>query len=96
MIDLDRDNTSPADELLSVRERIKELQVREKDLKATLIADPDARMGRYAVASVVESERVSIDTKRLKEEYPDLADSYSKSTVTTTVKVMRHATEEAA
>lgn len=66
-------NLKPADELLSVRAKIKELQAREAELKDEL-AKPDANLsGDFAVAYFVKRGSTRFDRKAAEAELGSLA-----------------------
>jgi hypothetical protein len=67
------DNTSPADELASIREQVRVLQRREAELRAIMLSDPAARSGKRFVASIKASKQRRIDADRLRRDYPDVA-----------------------
>jgi hypothetical protein len=71
------DQLPPADELWDVRDKIKQLTSRERELKATVIADPSARTGnRYAV-EIKDIEVARLDVKELKAAHADLVGEYT-------------------
>ena len=71
------DQLPPADELYAVREDIKRLTSRERELKATVIADPSARTGnRYAV-EIKDVATARMDVKELRNMHPDIAEQFT-------------------
>ena len=76
-------NMKPADELLSIRQKIKSLQSREAELKAALVAGTADAAGDFAVAYVVTRATSRFDRKSAEAELGSLArfDVKSESTV---------------
>jgi len=71
------DQLPPADELWDVRDKIKQLTSRERELKATVIADPSARTGnRYAV-EIKDVATARTDIKELRANHPDLVAEFT-------------------
>lgn len=66
-------NLKPADELLSVRQKIKELQAREAELKDAMTADPALLSGDFAVAHFVKRGSSRFDRKAAEAELGSLA-----------------------
>lgn len=71
------ENTGPADELAAVRERLKALEKREKQLRDYLLAHPEDRFGKRFVASVVDVERQSVDWKELRANHPQIVEEFT-------------------
>jgi hypothetical protein len=66
-------NLKPADELLSVRQKIKDLQAREAELKDAMMKDPALLAGDFAVASLVKRGSTRFDRKAAEAELGSLA-----------------------
>lgn len=67
-------NLKPVDEFFSVREKIKELKVREDELKQ-LISDlsPEERVGDFALVSISERKSKRFNRKAAEQELGDLS-----------------------
>jgi len=65
------------DQLAEVRLRLKELGARENELKAALMADPDARTGVSWIAEVKTVETTRTDLKELRAVHPDILDQFT-------------------
>lgn len=66
-------NMKPADELLMLRKKIKELQAHEKELSAK-IKNGDASMnGDFAIARTVKRKSTRFDKKAAEDELGDLS-----------------------
>lgn len=76
------------DQLAEIRAKQSELKKREDALKKIISALPigDNR-GNKAIASVSESERESFDSKCFREDHPQLAEQYTRSTTVRTVRI---------
>lgn len=79
-------NLKPADELKSVRDRIKELQAREAILREGIIAGDMDSVGVMAIAFVTKAQRRSFDRKAAEAELGDLS-RFDHSVETITVRV---------
>lgn len=66
-------NMKPADELKSVRERIKELQARETELREGIISGELNPVGAMAIAFVTKQARKTFDRKSAEAELGDLS-----------------------
>jgi len=79
------------DELGDIRSQIKELKKREEQLKETLLNTHEnyIESNKY-VFCVISTERTSLDTKRLKEDFgTNLYDEYGKTTAVNKVVITR-------
>lgn len=56
-------NMKPADELLTVRQRLRELKDREEVLREVLLGDPAARIGDFALVRVSQRATSRLDRK---------------------------------
>lgn len=79
-------NLRPADELLSVRQRIKEMQAREKVLKEGLITGGFEPVGHFALVSIIKRKGKRFDRKAAEAELGSLArfDVVTETTVVLT------------
>lgn len=66
-------NLKPADELLSIRQRVKVLQAREADIKAGMQDGSLALDGDFAIASFVNRKSKRFDRKAAEAELGSLA-----------------------
>lgn len=66
-------NLKPADELKSVRDRIKELQEREKALRDGFVSGELDTVGNLAIASVTKQASRRFDRKAAEAELGDLS-----------------------
>jgi hypothetical protein len=66
-------NMKPADELLSIRQRIKELQEREGELKDGIKSGALPADGQFAIARVVKRKSSRFDRKAAEKELGDLS-----------------------
>lgn len=66
-------NMRPADELLFVRNRIKELQTREGELKDGIRSGELESFGDYAIAAVTKRKTKRFDRKAAERELGDLS-----------------------
>jgi len=66
-------NMKPADELLTVRKRIKELQAREKEIADGIKAGDLEDAGDFAIARVVKRSTTRFDKKAAEAELGDLS-----------------------
>jgi len=71
------DQLPPADELYAVREDIKRLTSRERELKATVIADPSARTGNHYAVEIKDVATARTDIKELRANHPDLVAEFT-------------------
>lgn len=85
-------NLKPADELKTVRDRIKELQAREAELRDAIIANPADAVGNFAIAFVTKSKVSRFDRKAAEDELGDLS-RFCKPTETITVRVQERVYE---
>lgn len=76
-------NMKPADELLMVRQKIKEMQEREKALKEGIASGEFETSGDFAVASITKRKTKRFDRKAAEAEIGSLSrfDVESESTV---------------
>lgn len=75
-------NLKPADELLSIRQRIKALQAREDEIKAAMISGEMEMNGDFAVAHFVIRRTSRFDRKAAEAEMGSLARFDVKSETT--------------
>lgn len=66
-------NMKPADELLSIRQKIKALKAREDELKEAMQADPAMLAGDFAIAFFVKKSTSRFDRKAAEAEVGSLA-----------------------
>ena len=66
-------NMKPADELLSIRQKIKDLKAREDELKAEMQADGANLSGDFAIAYFVKKSTTRFDRKAAEAELGNLA-----------------------
>ena len=78
-------NLKPADELFSVREKIKMLQAREKEIKAGMMDGTMPMDGDFAVARLIKSRSSRFDRKACEAKHGDL----SEFVVTSETTVLR-------
>jgi hypothetical protein len=71
------DNLPPADELFAVRDTIKQLSSRERELKALMIADPEARTGNHYAVEIKDVATTRTDLKEMRAMHPDLVAEYT-------------------
>ncbi len=71
------DNLPPADELFAVRDTIKQLSSRERELKALMIADPEARTGNSYAVEIKDVATTRTDIKELRAMYPDIVEQFT-------------------
>ena len=71
------ENTPPPDELFAVRDEIKRLTSRERELKATVIADPSARTGNHYAVEIKDVATARMDVKELRANHPDIAEQFT-------------------
>ena len=76
-------NMKPADELLSVRQKIKALEAREAELKAGLQSGEMDLAGDFAIATVTVSKRKTFNRKAAEVELGSLARFETEGEVTT-------------
>lgn len=86
MINTTPTNMKPADELLSVRQKIKDLQEREAGIKAGMKSGDLAMDGDFAVARLVKRKSTRFDRKAAEKELGDLS-RFNKSTDTVVLVV---------
>lgn len=79
-------NMKPADELLTVRQKIKELQAREAELKSGLIARDLDPCGDFALVSISSRKTKRFDRKAAEDELGDLS-RFDVTGETTVLKV---------
>jgi hypothetical protein len=85
-------NLKPADELKSIRDRIKELQAREAELREGIIAGKLDAVGVMAIAFVTTSQRRTFDRKTAEAELGSLA-RFDKPTEVIAVRVQERVYE---
>jgi hypothetical protein len=61
-------NRHPVDELFDTREQIKQLEIREQELRAYLLEHPNDRTGIEHIATIGEQRRSRVDLKALADE----------------------------
>ena len=71
------DNLPPADELFAVRDTIKQLTSRERELKALMLADPEARTGNAYCVEIKDVATTRTDLKELRAMHPALVAEYT-------------------
>jgi hypothetical protein len=79
------ENTAPADELASIREQVRVLQRREAELRAVMLSDPGARVGKRFIASVKTASQRRVDADRLRRDYPATAEAVTDKITVQTV-----------
>lgn len=85
-------NLKPADELKSIRDRIKELEAREKILRDGIIAGDFDAVGTMAIAFVTKQKRRTFDRKAAEAELGDLS-RFDRPTEMVTVRVQERVYE---
>ena len=85
-------NLKPADELKSIRDRIKELQARETELRDGIIANTLDHVGSFAIAFVTKQARRTFDRKAAEAELGDLS-RFDRPTETIMVRVQERVYE---
>lgn len=88
-------NMKPADELLFVRERIKELQARETELKDGFKSGELETDGDYAIVVVSSRKSKRFDRKAAEEELGDLS-RFDVAGASTVIKVEELSNPDAA
>jgi predicted phage-related endonuclease len=71
------DQLPPADELFDVRDKIKQLASRERELKAIVIADPSARTGNHYAVDVKDVATARLDIKEMKANHPSIVEQFT-------------------
>jgi hypothetical protein len=71
------DQLPPADELFDVRDKIKQLVSRERELKAIVIADPSTRTGNHYAVDVKEVATARLDIKEMKANHPSIVEQFT-------------------
>lgn len=66
-------NLKPADELLSIRQKIKALEAREAEIKAAMIAGTAELSGDFAIAKLSSRKTTRFDRKAAEAELGSLA-----------------------
>lgn len=79
-------NLKPADELLSVRQKIKELQDREKELRNGIVSGDLDTHGDFAAVLITNRKAKRFNRKAAEEELGSLS-RFDVETVTTVVRV---------
>ena len=67
----------PADELFAVRDQIKQLTGRERDLRSLMLSDPSARTGNHYLVEIRDVQTTRTDLKELRAAHPDLVGEYT-------------------
>jgi hypothetical protein len=67
----------PADELFDVRDKIKQLTSRERELKAIVITDPSARTGNHYCVEVKEVETSRTDLQEMRACHADIVEQFT-------------------
>lgn len=83
---LPQSNLKPADELMTIRERIKNLQAREKELKAGMQSGELSLEGDFAIARLTQRKSSRFDKKAAEAELGDLS-RFNKQFETTALLV---------
>ena len=83
------ENVPLADELSLVRAQIKALEAREEEIRAALIADPSARLGKHFEAIVITSTQRRISLDLLKQRFPEVASAVIGDKEVTVVRLQR-------
>jgi len=81
------ENLGPADELGLLRDEMKRLEAREKELRAVLLNEPEARHGKRYVVTVLQSKRTRLDTETLRLDYPNIYEEVTVPYEVTTLKL---------
>jgi hypothetical protein len=81
----DRPNIPVPDELADVRAEMKRLELREAELRATLLADPSARTGKDYLAEIKTVTSQRTDLRELRAMHPGIVDEYTFPTEVTRV-----------
>jgi len=81
------ENIGPADELGLLRDEMKRLEAREKELRAVLLNEPEARHGKRYVVTVLQSKRTRLDTETLRLDYPNIYEEVAVPYEVTTLKL---------
>ena len=71
------DQLPPADELWAVRDTIKQLTSREKELRALMLSDPSARTGNSYAAEIKEVATTRMDIKELRANHPSIVEQFT-------------------
>jgi hypothetical protein len=71
------DQLPPADELFDVRDKIKQLVSRERELKAIVIADPSTRTGNHYAVDVKDVATARLDIKEMKANHPSIVEQFT-------------------
>ena|ERR1700751_5991195 len=72
-----RPNTPVPDELAAVRAQMRTLKMREEELKALLIANPDVREGAGWIAEIKTVTTKRVDIRELRACHPDLVAEFT-------------------
>lgn len=80
--DMTQTNLKPADELLTIRQRIKALQAREAEIKEAMISGGAELAGDFAIAELKERAASRFDRKAAEAELGDLSRFENKTTQT--------------
>lgn len=64
------DQLPPPDELYAVRDRIKQLQERERELRSLMTSDPAARTGNEYCVELKDVAMARVDLEELRAAYP--------------------------
>ena len=67
----------PADELWAVRDDIKRLTSRERELKALMIGDPSARTGNHYAVDVKDVATARLDLKEMRANHPSIVEQFT-------------------
>lgn len=79
-------NLKPADELFTIREKIKALQNREKELKTQMISGDASLQGEFTIARIVKRKTSRFDKKAAEEELGCLK-RFNKTSETTALLI---------
>ena len=77
----------PADELFDVRDKIKQLASRERELKAIVIADPSTRTGNHYAVDVKDIATARLDIKEMKANHPSIVEQFTHTVFDTRVEL---------
>ena len=73
----DQTQIPPADELWAVRDTIKQLTSREKELRALMLSDPSARTGNSYAAEIKDVATTRTDIKELRANHPSIVEQFT-------------------
>jgi len=70
-------NLPPADELFAVRDGIKQLQSRERELRSLMLSDPSARTGNLYAVTVKDVLTTRTDLAEMRKMYPEIVEQFT-------------------